>query len=506
LKLYPDLDRDGAIDRSGEPIYACLPLPAAYLDESHPDDCDDTEPKRNISALELCNGIDDDCDEKVDTEDEDMFEEYDQADTTFACSAGRWEILACPVDRLWCTVDVVQFGCTIDATSLDNCRACGATCGFSCGLEGCDDVEDLALGDAMSCARTHEGNVACWGWGDAGRLGNGSERSSFEPLEVDVSGAHLLAAGPANGCVTLGEQQELQCWGNNSDGVLGTGDLNRLIDPDPGRVVGGNGEPAMVGVISVGIGPAHACAATATGEAFCWGNTTFGRVGNNIVEEEILAPRRVQRFGGPVVTDAQSVVAGERHSCLLTTSGAVECWGSNTAGQLGDPDFADVLFAQARPVPGLTASQIDAGSRHTCALRDGEVLCWGSNANLQLGREGVELSAEPAVVAGLSNVTRIAIGGKFGCALDDAGAVWCWGVNELGERGDDDPDDRATPVRVLNEGIVAISAGDFNVCVVNEAHETYCWGDNYYGQLGTGSTDDLPQPNPQLVKPLRRRR
>src|SRR5262249_20352522 len=81
----------------------------------------------------------------------------------------------------------------------------------------------------------------------------------------------------------------------------------------------------------------------------------------------------------------KQVAAGLTRTCVLMTSGGVRCWGSNSAGELGDgsnnprtgPQLTDVLT-------GVRA--ITAGYQHTCALMEsGSVRCWGSNYGGKLG-------------------------------------------------------------------------------------------------------------------------
>src|SRR4051812_45951368 len=79
---------------------------------------------------------------------------------------------------------------------------------------------------------------------------------------------------------------------------------------------------------------------------------------------------------------AVSVVLGDDHSCALTLSGRVYCWGRNYSGQLGDGTRSD----RSRPtlVQGIDQiSQLAAFGARTCATRrDGTVFCWGSVGEL----------------------------------------------------------------------------------------------------------------------------
>lgn len=108
------------------------------------------------------------------------------------------------------------------------------------------------------------------------------------------------------------------------------------------------------------------------------------------------------------LTNVVQVVAGSGHTCAVTDSGGVQCWGHNFLGQLGD---GMASFSKALPVAvnGLDreVSAIAVGLWHTCALIDdtlrggGRVHCWGRNLDGQLG-DGTAIShSQPLTVSGL---------------------------------------------------------------------------------------------------------
>jgi streptogramin lyase len=63
LVLYPDADRDGFGDAFAPPRLACEPIPGMVASSS---DCDDSRPDINPAATEVCDGLDNDCDGRVD--------------------------------------------------------------------------------------------------------------------------------------------------------------------------------------------------------------------------------------------------------------------------------------------------------------------------------------------------------------------------------------------------------------------------------------------------------
>jgi YD repeat-containing protein len=87
----------------------------------------------------------------------------------------------------------------------------------------------------------------------------------------------------------------------------------------------------------------------------------------------------------PSTVSITKITTGFNHSCALTNSGGVICWGNNDYGQLGDGTNTSRLTPVA--VSGLSSNviDIDAGGFHTCVLlSSGSMKCWGKR-NGELG-------------------------------------------------------------------------------------------------------------------------
>lgn len=242
-------------------------------------------------------------------------------------------------------------------------------------------------------------------------------------------------------------------------------------------------------------GGLHTCMVTAAGGAKCWGYNGFGQVGDGTSGTSRYVPLDVDGLTSGVST----VVAGQFHTCALTTDGDVKCWGANSEGQLGD----GTNDPRNTPVTvdlgvGVTATAIAAGEYHTCAvLDDGGVKCWGRNGNGQLGNGQTTNSNTPVDVCTdgptcstlLDNITAIAPGQFHTCALNTAGGVQCWGYNVEGQLGDDGSIWQSlVPVQVLGlmSGVSSISAGLNHTCAIVSGGAK-CWGKNDQGQLGDNS-------------------
>lgn len=89
-----------------------------------------------------------------------------------------------------------------------------------------NDVLDVSLGGAHSCAVLTSNKVYCWGANDRGQLGmEGSELPS-EPIQIEALAGQVesLALGGRHSCA-LTRDAHVLCWGDDAKGQLGAGEL-----------------------------------------------------------------------------------------------------------------------------------------------------------------------------------------------------------------------------------------------------------------------------------------
>jgi alpha-tubulin suppressor-like RCC1 family protein len=203
-------------------------------------------------------------------------------------------------------------------------------------------------------------------------LGNGTATPSNTPVDVSglSDGASAVSQGGSHACA-LTSAGGVRCWGSNQFGQLGNGTTTNSSTP-----VDVSGLSSGVSAISAGVW--HTCALTSVGSVKCWGSNgwegkTVGALGNGTTTDSSV-PVDVSGLSSGV----SAVTSGFRHTCALTRLGGVKCWGSNQFGQLGEGTTADSTTAV--DVSGLSSgvSAISAGDAHTCALTySGGVKCWG---------------------------------------------------------------------------------------------------------------------------------
>ena len=254
------------------------------------------------------------------------------------------------------------------------------------------EFKTIGAGGRHVCGLTVESQVFCWGYADAGRLGNGRSGSIPWPVPDSVHGGHrfaVLDVGAAHNCAVKADG-DAYCWGANSYGELGTGST------------GNSAEPAMVSggykYTAISAGSEHTCAIAIDGVAYCWGAGTSGQLGSPGVGN---STEPIAVGGGLTFV---SISAGGAYTCGVTDTGDAYCWGQNGTGQLGDG--TDTNRDEPTPVAGgLTFETVSAGGSTfgtaTCGFAtDGLVYCWGDGTSGQVGHTSADPVAVPTRVAG----------------------------------------------------------------------------------------------------------
>lgn len=187
--------------------------------------------------------------------------------------------------------------------------------------------------------------------------------------------------------------------------------------------------------------------------------------------------------------------ASERHACAFAPGSNLQCWGTNSSGQIGNGSTGGMVESPEH-VPGPRFSAFSAGGNHSCALTDeGAAYCWGGGI---LGTGGITGSPSPVAVDTDLRFVDIGAGFGFTCGLTQDGAAWCWGQGNAGQLGTAAPDNCSLtaiprpcarrPVAVQGGHVFAsIDVGLWNVCGLTAAGAALCWGENSFGQLGIGA-------------------
>jgi hypothetical protein len=94
-------------------------------------------------------------------------------------------------------------------------------------------AKSIVGGDNGYCAILSSHGIDCWGLGEYGELGNGSESSSDVPVAVEtITNGSKVVSGYLNYCALLATKG-LDCWGYNGNGQLGDGTMTNSDTPVP---------------------------------------------------------------------------------------------------------------------------------------------------------------------------------------------------------------------------------------------------------------------------------
>jgi alpha-tubulin suppressor-like RCC1 family protein len=386
------------------------------------------------------------------------------------------------------TVDTVGAGYVIVAATSTSTSATSTA--FHSVRPGYDfRLTTISAGLDQSCGLDAMGRAWCWGANWAGQLGDGSVTDRPAPVPVAGGLTFMALSGGGGGyeddmSFTCGVSTDgdAYCWGTTLRGALGDG-----------RAFSSHLTPAMVAgglkFRTLSAGGEHVCALTTDDRAYCWGSNEAGELG--------VGDRSIRTTPTTVAGGAQfaTISAGELRTCA-TNSAGIWCWGGN--GINGSSSVP------TRVATALEFESISTGTQHTCGLTAaGKAYCWGDNSSGQLGNGGGGSSFTPVLVSGSDPFEVLSTRGYSACALHQ-GVGYCWGWNHLGQLGAGFVTPReqsvATPHRVAGSSTFsALSVNVWHACALTPAGDPWCWGLNTWGQLGNGTGVNSTVPVPVVV-------
>jgi hypothetical protein len=284
-----------------------------------------------------------------------------------------------------------------------------------------------------------DGAVKCFGPDAAGlrRLGQ------LRPTQIDREGTAF--AGGTSTCVVGATSTRCHDASGTHEVALGTvaalalGETTRLAVGPDGKVTRWDAdplEPFPVPSPQLDAGDHLACGVERGGTVVC----------DEPGKEPVARPIRARAIG-----------VGGRFACAVAPAGEVLCW----EGADGEP----------QQIAGLApAVDVAVGTNLACASTDHGVWCWNH------WRGGLAAPTSP-VSAGIDHAVQLALGMEHGCALDEAGAVWCWGRNDAGQLGDGTTRGRTRAAVVAGLGPARrVLAGHSHSCAELRDDTIWCWG------------------------------
>lgn len=351
---------------------------------------------------------------------------------------------------------------------------------------------NVAGGEAHSLAVDQHGHGWAWGSNDLGEIGDGTTVYIRDVPTAVYMPADTVFVGVWGGMdlsLALDPEGSAWGWGSNGRGKLGGYPGDRSYVPVP------VGMPSETRFTALSAGIAHGVALDQDGNAWAWGANAHGQIGDTTFGADRPVPTAVAMPSGITFT---AIDAGYEHSLALDRNGNAWAWGDDSYGQVGDGTTGSVRAGPTAVVmpQGITFTAVSAGRNHSLALdQDGNAWAWGDNDYGQLGDTTFHnqrlVPTAVAMPPGL-RFTAISAGSSYSLALDANGHAWGWGYNDLGQVGDGtDGRIRAAPTAtVMPPGVTfaSLDAGDAHALAIDRDGRAWGWGFNMEGQVGDGTS------------------
>lgn len=365
-------------------------------------------------------------------------------------------------------------------------------------------ISDIAATDNSICALDQNGQAFCWGYGLDGQLGNGTNQSSNLPVRVKMpypgSSFSKLIASSSTFCA-LDKKGGIYCWGYGLNGEIGSGKF------------ASESTPVQAGIITfsdliTSSSNTFCAVATVTNDLYCWGNGTYGEIGNG----QIGNANKPTKISGNYKFNF--LVAASQTLCGINSNYHGYCWGAGNYGQIGDgalsirntPTELLNLYGMA---PLLSIAATDSSF---CAIDiNSHIFCWGMGSFGQMGNgsnDYLQNNSIPGLVP-LSDdkifVSLAASSNNF-CAMTDTAQVYCWGDNEFGQIGsgiDYKATNTPATISMNNQTFandiaknISLTPSSDGFCLLNDSGHVYCWGFGLNGEIGNSSNNNSNFPTP----------
>jgi alpha-tubulin suppressor-like RCC1 family protein len=290
-----------------------------------------------------------------------------------------------------------------------------------------------------------------------------------------------VLSGTSHTCA-LYDSGHVKCWGRDDVGQLG--DDAALADSATPVLVSG-----ITTATQIAAGANHTCARLSDSNVQCWGSDSNGQLGDSAAIADSATPVAVSGL-----TTAVSIGAGDRHSCAFISATSIKCWGADDVGQLGNGATTGnqgVPFAASGIASAADVVSGGPGSNHTCYRRsDNALRCFGSDSNGQLGNNtALANQVSRVTVSGVANASAIRLGATHTCAMLTDATMKCWGSDASGQLGENDGSAVNEPVPIVASGVTSVSSlalGQNHTCYRDTSSNVKCFGADASGELGNG--------------------
>ena len=353
------------------------------------------------------------------------------------------------------------------------------------GSEG--DIKKVFMTDVWLIDRFVGSTQWMWGRNYQGSLGDNTTTSRSSPVQTfgNATTWKKVECGQYH-TISLRTDETLWVFGFNNYGQLGTQNVVNYSSP-----VTTNPSGALYFDCSAGF--YHSATIKVDGSLWSWGYNLDGQLGAN---DRTNRSSMIQTVSGGF--NWVKVSCGHYHTGAIKSDGSLWMWGYNNVGQLGDNSVAHKSSPVQTISAGLSWVMVAGGGYHTAAIKtDNTLWLWGNNAEGQLGvNDRTNRSSPIQTVSGGSNWKSVACGANHSGAIKLDGTLWMWGLNDHGQLGDNSVASKSSPVQTVSAGTnwKYLACGYRHTAAVKTDGSVWCWGLNDFGQLGDNSVTKKSSP------------
>jgi len=534
---------EGFANTDGDPLPDCMDTDDDNDGFNDDEDCAPLDEFINPAAQEICDGKDNNCNGNIDNDD-DSLEDAPNAQNQDGICAGSKKV--CSGAGGWINPDY---------TALDGYEADDASCdgvdnncsgendeGYvetetSCGVGECATIGNLECQGGVevdTCVAGEPIGEICDGLDNNcnGDIDEGLVAPDADMQDGVCSGSKKVCGDDGGGTIKWNEpdyfaysqnyqleEQSCDDLDNDCDGSIDENPIE-LCTVSEDTVITACVKDVETGVSSckeilsgvdyLSLADQHSCAfnsdtADGNGLAVCWGYNNNGQLGSGNNVTSYIPVKVDNSINAAYVMDTDN---GRMSNCSVIADGTIKCWGRNTYGQLGNNsnDNSNIPVTVVKDLFGSSLEYMDSvsvGGYHACGVYDNRenddnfVYCWGLNNSGQLGDNTTSdknyavrvktLSSNGHSSIDLINIDKVVVGLTHSCALMKDSTVYCWGRNDKGQLGDNSDTDSELAKKVDGlENVVDIVAGDDFTCanyIADDVMDIKCWGDNSYSQI-----------------------
>lgn len=279
----------------------------------------------------------------------------------------------------------------------------------------------------------------------------------------------------------------------------------------PSRVAA---EDQDVRFVEVFTGSYNHYALTADGEVWSWGLNNYGQLGHGDTATRSIA-KRIDYFVDNDIQIAKIVTNRPGFYdygvvYFITTDKRLYACGYNGQGNVGNGTTTNqTVPVRCGALENIADVRVSGLPYTVYAMEDsGAFWVWGYNNLGQLGLGDATNRTSPILIPAIDDAVQIlpindyntsgASPAGSGFVLRADGSIWSTGYNAQGQLGQGDVTNRSSFTQIPSSEVftdIFAGSGRFGtVGAITDQQEAYLWGYNGYGQLGTGNTTNQSSP------------